>query len=68
MKERASWVNPVEGFVVIITREAIRRDGFTRVTDLMWASRIVIDARNECCWRLSSTTSRERVLTKVMHR
>jgi transposase len=45
----ASWLNLVEVFFSIITRQAIRRGSFTSVRDLIRAIRRFIDAWNERC-------------------
>ena len=45
----ASWLNLVEAFFSIITRQAIRRGSFTSVRDLMRAIRRFVDAWNERC-------------------
>jgi transposase len=45
----ASWLNLVEVFFSIITRQAIRRGSFTSVRDLMRAIRRFIDAWNDRC-------------------
>src|SRR5690348_13179328 len=44
-----SWLNMVEIFFGIITRQAIRRGTFTSVKDLIAATEIFIDAWNERC-------------------
>jgi transposase len=44
-----SWLNMVEIFFGIITRQAIRRGTFTSVKDLIAAIEIFIDAWNERC-------------------
>jgi len=44
-----SWMNMVEIFFGIITRQAIRRGTFTSVKDLIAAIEIFIDAWNERC-------------------
>jgi transposase len=45
----ASWMNLVEVFFSIITRQAIRRGDFASVGDLMTAIRRFIDAWNDRC-------------------
>ncbi len=64
-----SWLNMVEIFFGIITRQAIRRGTFTSVKDLMKAITRFIDGWNDRCepftWtkpptRYSPTTSRVR--------
>jgi len=44
-----SWLNMVEIFFGIITRQAIRRGTFTSVKDLIGAIGIFIDGWNERC-------------------
>jgi len=44
-----SWLNMVEIFFGIITRQAIRRGTFTSVKDLIGAIEIFIDGWNERC-------------------
>jgi hypothetical protein len=45
----ASWMNLVEVFLAIITRQAIRCGEVASVDDLMTAIRRFIDARNDRC-------------------
>jgi transposase len=45
----ASWMNLVEGFFSIITRQAIRRGSFPSVADLAAAIRRFVDGWNERC-------------------
>jgi transposase len=45
----ASWMNLLEVFFSIITRQAIRRGDFASVDDLMTAIRRFIDAWNDRC-------------------
>jgi hypothetical protein len=44
-----SWLNMIEIFFGIITRQAIRRGTFTSVKDLIAAIEIFIDGWNERC-------------------
>jgi hypothetical protein len=44
-----SWLNLVEVFFGIITRQAIRRGSFTSVKDLVAAIRRFVDGWNERC-------------------
>ncbi len=44
-----SWLNMVEIFFAISTRQAIRRGTFTSVRDLINAIETYIDARNQRC-------------------
>ena len=56
-----SWLNMVEFFFGIITRQAIRRGTFTSVKDLIAAIETYIDAWNERCqpftWTKTATRS-----------
>ena len=45
----SSWLNLVEVFFGIITRQAIRRGSFTSVKDLVAAIRRFVDGWNERC-------------------
>jgi hypothetical protein len=45
----ASWMNLVEVFFAIITRQAIRRGSFPSVADLVAAIRRFCDAWNQRC-------------------
>jgi transposase len=62
----ASWMNLVEIFFGIITRQAIRRGTFTSVADLVRAIRIFIDAWNQRCQPFQWTKTPEQVLAKAM--
>ena len=61
----ASWMNLVEIFFGIITRQAIRRGTFTSVPDLIGAIRIFIDAYNERCEPFTWTKTADQILTKA---
>lgn len=61
----ASWMNMVEIFFGIITRQAIRRGTFTSVPDLIGAIRAFIDAYNERCQPFTWTKSAEQILAKA---
>jgi len=61
----ASWMNMVEIFFGIITRQAIRRGTFTSVPDLIGAIRIFIDAYNERCEPFAWTKTADQILTKT---
>jgi hypothetical protein len=61
----ASWMNLVEIFFGIITRQAIRRGAFTSVPDLIGAIRIFIDAYNERCQPFAWTKTADQVLAKA---
>jgi transposase len=58
----ASWMNMVEIFFGIITRQAIRRGTFTSVPDLIGAIRTFIDAYNQCCQPFAWTKTAEQIL------
>jgi len=61
----ASWLNMVEVFFGIITRQAIRRGTFTSVPDLIGAIRIFIDAYNDRCKPFTWTKTADQVLAKA---
>jgi transposase len=61
----ASWMNLVEIFFGIITRQAIRRGTFTSVADLVQAIRIFIDAWNQRCQPFQWTKTPEQILAKA---
>jgi transposase len=61
----ASWMNLVEVFFGISTRQAIRRGTFTSVADLVQAIGIVIDAWNERRQPFSWTKTPSPILAKV---
>ena len=66
-----SWLNMVEIFFGIITRQAIRRGSFTSVKDLTGAIGIFIDAWNERCepfiWtKTADDTSREQLAVNTL--
>ncbi len=60
-----SWLNMVEIFFGIITRQAIRRGTFTSVKDLIAAIEIYIDAWNERCQPFTWTKTADEILTKA---
>jgi transposase len=60
-----SWLNLVEVFFGIITRQAIRRGTFTSVKDLIAAIETFIDAWNERCEPFVWTKGAEEILTKA---
>ena len=60
--DRGSWLNMVEIFFGIITRQAIRRGTFTRVRDLIAAIRTFIDAWNERCEPFTWTKTADQIL------
>ncbi|CAN5318306.1 IS630-like element ISMsm5 family transposase [soil metagenome] len=61
----ASWLNLVEVFFSIITRQAIRRGSFASVADLKAAIRAFIDAWNERCRPFVWTKDPDEILTKL---
>jgi transposase len=60
-----SWLNMVEIFFGIITRQAIRRGTFTSVKDLIAAIETYIDAWNERCQPFTWTKTADDILTKA---
>jgi transposase len=60
-----SWLNRVEIFLGIITRQAIRRGSFTSVKDLVAAIEIFIDGWNERCQPFTWTKTADDILTKA---
>lgn len=62
-----SWLNLVEVFFGIITRQAIRRGTFTSVPDLVGAIQIFIDAYNERCKPFTWTKTAEQIPAKAQH-
>jgi transposase len=61
-----SWLNMVEIFFGIITRQAIRRGTFTSVPDLIGAIRAFIDGYNTRCAPFRWTKTAEQILTKAV--
>jgi transposase len=61
----ASWMNMVEIFFGIITRQAIRRGTFANVPDLITAIRRFIDAYNDRCEPFKWTKTADQILTKA---
>jgi transposase len=61
----ASWMNMVEIFFGIITRQAIRRATFTSVSDLIAAIRTYIDGYNQRCEPFRWTKTADQILTKA---
>jgi transposase len=61
----SSWMNLVEVFFSIITRQAIRRGSFRSVKELMAAIRRYIDGWNERCEPFAWTKSAEEILAKA---
>jgi transposase len=62
----ASWLNLVEVFFSIISRQAIRRGSFDSVADLIAAIRTFIDAWNERCEPFVWTKPADEVLAHCM--
>jgi len=60
-----SWLNMVEIFFGIITRQAIRGGTFTSVADLIAAIEAFIDGWNERCHPFSWTKTADEILTKA---
>ena len=60
-----SWLNLVEVFFGIITRQAIRRGTFTSVKDLIAAIETFIDAWNDRCQPFAWTKTADEILTKA---
>ena len=60
-----SWLNLVEVFFGIITRQAIRRGSFTSVGDLITAIETFIDGWNDRCQPFVWTKSADEILTKA---
>jgi transposase len=60
-----SWLNMVEIFFGIITRQAIRRGSYTSVKDLIHAIETYIDAWNERCHPFTWTKSADETVKKA---
>ena len=60
-----SWLNMVEIFFGIITRQAIRRGSFTSVKDLIATIRAFIDGWNDRCHPFAWTMDADTILTKA---
>ena len=60
-----SWLNMVEIFFGIITRQAIRRGTFTSVKDLTGAIGIFIDAWNERCQPFVWTKTADQIIPRA---
>ena len=63
-----SWLNMVEIFFSIITRQAIRRGTFTSVKDLIGAIETFIDGWNERCEPFVWTKTADEILPKATNR
>jgi transposase len=59
-----SWLNLVEVFFPVITRQAIRRGSFTSVKDLIAAIEAFIDGWNDRCHPFTWTKSADEILPK----
>ncbi len=57
-----SWLNMVEIFFGIITRQAIRRGSFTSVKDLIAAIETFTDGWNDCCRPFTWTKTADQLL------
>ena len=60
-----SWLNLVEVFFGIITRQAIRSGTFTSVKDLIAAIETFIDGWNDRCQPFVWTKTADEILTKA---
>ena len=60
-----SWLNMVEIFFGILTRQAIRRGTFTSVKDLITAIEAFIGGWNERCKPFIWTKNADEILTKA---
>ena len=60
-----SWLNLVEVFFGIISRQAIRRGSFTSVPELVAAIRAFIDGWNERCHPFSWTKTADEILPRA---
>jgi transposase len=63
-----SWLNMVEIFFGIITRQAIRRGTFTSVKDLIAAIETYIDGWNQRCQPFTWTKTADQILAKTKPR
>jgi transposase len=63
-----SWLNMIEIFFGIITRQAIRRGTFTSVKDLIAAIETYIDGWNERCQPFIWTKTADQILAKTKPR
>jgi hypothetical protein len=62
-----SWLNLVEAFFSILTRQALRRGSFPTVADLIAAIQRFIDAWNDRCRPLTWTKDPDTVIAKATH-
>jgi len=63
-----SWMNLVEVFFGILTRQAIRRGTFTSVADLETAIGVYIDAWNDRCEPFRWVKDADTILAKATHK
>jgi hypothetical protein len=63
-----SWLNLVEVFFGIITRQAIRRGSYPSVKDLIAAIEAYIDGWNERCQPFVWTKTADQILTKAQRK
>lgn len=63
-----SWLNMVEVFFSIITRQAIRRDTFTSVKDLTEKIGVFIDGWNEQCQPFAWTKTADELMANQTKR
>jgi transposase len=63
-----SWLNMVEIFFGIITRQAIRRGSYTSVKDLIAAIETYIDGWNERCQPFVWTKTADQILAKAQRK
>ncbi|MCW2904973.1 MAG: ISMsm5, transposase, partial [Streptosporangiaceae bacterium] len=62
-----SWLNLVEAFFSIITRQAPRRGSFPTVADLIAAIHRFIDAWNDRCTPFTWTNDPDTIIAKATH-
>jgi transposase len=62
-----SWLNLVEAFFSILTRQALRRGSFPTVADLIAAIERFIDAWNDRCAPFTWTKDPDTVIAKATH-
>jgi transposase len=62
-----SWLNLVEAFFSIITRQALRRGNFPTVADLIAAIERFIDAWNDRCNPFTWTKDPDTIIAKATH-
>jgi transposase len=63
-----SWLNLVEAFFSIVTRQALRRGSFPTVADLIGAIQRFIDAWNDRCAPFTWTKDPDTIIAKATHR